>query len=43
MPHPVNKTDSMADILLINPQGSYNGKVPKAEEYIYHYKYKSAG
>ena len=34
IPHPINKTNGMADMLLISPEGAYNGKVPKAEEYI---------
>ena len=43
MSHPFNETDSMADILLLNPQGEYDIKFPKEEECIYRYKYKSAG
>ena len=43
MPHPINETDGIADILLLTPQGAYYGKVPKAEEYIDHFKDQSAG
>ena len=43
MPHPVNENDGMADILILSPQGAYDGKVPKVEEYINCYKEKSAG
>ena len=43
MPHPINKTYGMEDILLISPQGDYNGKVPKVKNYIGRHKYKSAG
>ena len=42
MPQTFNKTDSMANILLLNLQGAYDGKVPKAEEFIDQYKDKSA-
>ena len=42
IPHPVNEIYGMADILLLNPQVEYNGKVLKAEEYIDRYKEKSA-
>ena len=31
MSHPINKTNGMADILLIIPQGAYDRKVPKVE------------
>ena len=34
MPNTINKTDGMADILLLIPQGVYGGNIPKAEEYI---------
>ena len=34
MPHPINKTNGMAEILLLSPQGSYNRKFPKGKEYI---------
>ena len=43
MSHPINKPKHMTDILLLNSQGSYNGKVPKAEEYIDGYKDQSVG
>ena len=38
MPHLINKTDSMADILIITPQGAYNRKVHKVEEYTNCYR-----
>ena len=43
MPRPINKTDGMADILLLSPQGSYDVKVPNAEEYIDRYNNQSVG
>ena len=39
--HLVNKTNGMADIIIFNPQGVYNVKVLKADEYIDTYKDKS--
>ena len=30
MPHPINKTDGMVEILFLSPQGSYDVKFPKA-------------
>ena len=43
MPHPINETYGMEDILLLIPQGAYIGKVPKVEEYIDRYRDQSAG
>ena len=31
IPKPINKTNGMAYILLISPQGAYKGKVPTVE------------
>ena len=31
MPHPINKTDGMADIMILSPRGAYYRKVPNAE------------
>ena len=33
----------MVDILILTPQGAYDGKVSKAEDYINRYKDQSAG
>ena len=38
IPHCINKTDGMVDILILTPQGAYDGKVSKAENYINRYK-----
>ena len=43
MPCPIDETDGMADILLVSPQGAYDGKIPKAEEYIDNYRDQSSG
>ena len=43
MPHPINETDGVAYILLLDHQGAYDDKFPKAEEYIDRYKDQSAG
>ena len=43
MPRTINKTDGMTNILILSPQGAYDGKVNKSEEYIDRYSDKSTG
>ena len=43
MPHPINETNFMSEILILIPQGAYNGKLTKVEGYIDRYRDQSAG
>ena len=42
IPHPVNGTNGMEDILFLTPQGAYNDRAPEVDDYIGRYKDKSA-